>query len=239
MPDLYLLDYPFLEKDTVFHVGALDPQAKLDNPGRSSLEAFCLSVSEEPDDWRNIAELGDAPEWGLSRPGSLFVDALALTDPQRREIETWAVERGYGERQEMWRAYQYDPEAEEWRYSNHEDMYAALDEADEDVEPGDGPAKDGTCVEKADGLVLTDEGMNALQCWGDRSFGLDGAIILFSREVLAKLDPGIVGIWWEEDYDPLNLSCPRGGVFPEKVESFKITEYAEEPDAEEDEDFDP
>ena len=37
---------------------------------------------------------------------------------------------------------------------------------------------------------------------------------------LAKQIPGIDGIWWDDSYDPGNLSAPVG-IFPEKVKRFR------------------
>ena len=34
---------------------------------------------------------------------------------------------------------------------------------------------------------------------------------------LAKRIPGVDGIWWDDSYDPGNLSAPRVGIFPEQV----------------------
>jgi hypothetical protein len=34
---------------------------------------------------------------------------------------------------------------------------------------------------------------------------------------LAKQIRGVDGIWWDDSYDPGNLSAPRVGIFPEQV----------------------
>jgi hypothetical protein len=36
----------------------------------------------------------------------------------------------------------------------------------------------------------------------------------------------LMGIWWNEDFDPQSLSCPRGGIFPERLDRFGILDPA-------------
>lgn len=65
-PDPFTL--PLTRIDAVAHVGTLDVTDR-GVANRTSLEAFCLSVSVDPDAWRGIARCGGAPAWTLSRPG--------------------------------------------------------------------------------------------------------------------------------------------------------------------------
>jgi len=55
----------------VFHVGDLN----IKNKSTSSLEGSGLSVSKNPDEWRQIAQLGNKDLYLLSNNNGLFLDA--------------------------------------------------------------------------------------------------------------------------------------------------------------------
>lgn len=213
--------FPLTRIDAVAHVGTLDPGRRA-VANRFSLEAFCLSVSVDPDAWRGIARCGGAPDWTLSHPGALWFDACALSDAQEAEITDWAVCEGLAERTTLWRSWFYDDEADDWSYMILPDEEAAIAEAEEDWEesgPDEGPA-----VEPFDGVRLTAAAMTALERWADAYHAMGGLVILFADRVLAPALPDLVGVWWDEIDDPLSLSCARGGVLPSRIALFEIAE---------------
>ncbi len=210
---------PFLFFDRVWHVGSMNPE---DGKTRTSQEGFCLSVSLAPDIWSSIARVG-GPSWELSRPNAAFVDAVHLDEAARAAVMTWAVERGYAAAQTWHRAWSYDSEMEEWRFMSFATGIEAEEEAefqgtedDEEV-----PSKTGTAVDTEEGHVLTAAGMAALGRWMWESDAENGAILLYTREVLAPDDPEIMGVWWDEVADPDALSYPRGGILPERLGAFE------------------
>jgi len=216
---------PFIENDSVFHVGQLDPSDRAAQ-GKSSMEAFCVSVSEHPDDWRRIARLGAAPTWELSRPGAKWLDVLALSKEQEAEIAQWGIERGLARNADIWRAWLSDEEGAPFYLScASEDL--AEQEADAENDE-DGPGPDGCYVDHIKGLCLTEDGMARLERWCDPMDGLGGLVILYAREVID--DPDVVGLWWNETHDPARLSCPRGAVLPEKLAEFSMTVISLAPD---------
>jgi len=206
--------FPLIRIDAVAHVGTLDP-GRRGVANRTSLEAFCLSVSLDPDTWRGIARCGGAPTWTLSKPGAAWFDACALSDAQEVEIINWAVGEGLAERMTLWRAWRFDDEADDWAYLILADEASAIAEAEEDWETA-GPDGD-PAVEPFDGVVLTPAAMAALERWADPCHAMGGLVILFADRVLAPAIPDLVGVWWDEIDDPLSLSCARGGVLPSRL----------------------
>lgn len=208
-----------LDLSEVFHVGSLEPASRT---GRASLEAFMLSVSIDPEDWSSIARCA-GPTWTLTCEGAQWLDATALDDTTMEEIIVWGMKRGYLKPAVLWRAWHYDDEGDSWGYMTCLSEATAILEAEDAVfEPGEIPSASGTPVDEVDGVLLTDEGMEALERWHDQTMGPEGALILWAREVLFPDNPDLVGIWWNEDLDPQSLSCPRGGIFPERLDRFDI-----------------
>lgn len=204
--------FPFTGLETVYHVGTLEPS---DRSGRASLEAFCLSVSLHPDEWRHIARCGDAPLWAMSRENALWLEADALSDAQAEAIGAWGVSEGLAVPFTHWRAWFHDDEADQWSFMRLATREEAEAEADEDMDP------DADIVEPEPGLRLTEAGMAALERWADPSMAFEGLLILYADRVLSADIPDLVGVWWDEIEDPLSLSCPRGGVLPSRLEDFR------------------
>lgn len=211
----------FMKIDAVCHVGSMDVANKTN---RSSLEAMMLSVSVDPEEWASIARCG-GPEWTLNREGAEYLDAHSLSDDEMDDIRIWAVEKGYAEEKDIWRAWSFDSESEDWRYMQFETKEAAEyeveDDIDEDVKCEQ--TEDGHPVEKVSKMVLTDAGMSALERWQDKLSGDEGIVILWAREEMLPLHDNMVGIWWPEIHSPEDLSCPRGGIFPERLELMDIS----------------
>ena len=221
--------FPLTRIDAVAHVGSLDA-GRRGVANRYSLEAFCLSVSVDPDAWRGIARCGDAPEWTLARPGAVWLDACSLSDAQEEEIIDWAVSEGLAERSTLWKSWFYDDEVDDWSYMILPDQDAAIAEAEEDWEEG-GPDGD-PGEEPFSGVLLTPNGMSELERWADPCHAMGGLVILIADRVLAPVIPDLVGVWWDEIDDPLSLSCARGGVLPSRLPLLEVREgwFPEDPD---------
>lgn len=131
----------------------------------------------------------------------------------RQVIIDWGVSNGYVDIKPLWRAYFYDGEVEDWRYFTCETEEKARHEI--------GGNEDEVCpygknkIEKVDSIVGTD---NLRVRLGVRSlFSMD--CFEFLAMVWAEdTQPAIDGIWWAETYDPINLSAPRGGIFPSRLD---------------------
>lgn len=210
----------------VFHVGSL---CRADRTGRASLEAFMLSVSRDPEDWSSIARCA-GPTWSLRLERAAYLDAMALTDADWKAIIDWGVEAGLATRALIHRAWHYDDEADDWRFMPFADPAAAAAEI-EDIEAEDGevPSETGGLLDAVPGVILTETGMRALERWHNPTDGADGLLILAARE-LARGDPDLVGVWWDEDHHPEALSCPRGGILPERLDRFEISAPGQDAD---------
>ena len=202
---------PLTQRDDVTHVGTLEAADKA-RQNKPSLEAFCVSVSEHPEEWMAIARIGGAPTWSLSRPGSVWLHVLALTKAQEAAIIDWGVAEGLAEPTTLWRSWFYDSEADRMAYTQWNDEISARNQIDEDDEDA--------CVDHIDSHRLTPVGMALLERWRDDKTCLDGLTILWADRVLAPQLPELAGLWWDEDYAPDNLSCPRGGILPSRLDGF-------------------
>lgn len=212
---------PYVSLDEVFHVGLLDAETRTD---RASLEAFLLSVSVDPEDWASIARCG-GPTWTLDRPGARYIDAAALDDETEAGILSWGIGRGYAKPATIWRVWIYDDEGDNWGYMSFPDEAQARAEADEmDYEGEEIPSTSGEALESVQGHILTSSGMTALERWAEPTLALEGLVLLWAREVLLPKEADLMGVWWSEDYHPEALSCPRGGIFPERLEEFRISD---------------
>lgn len=205
--------------DTVYHVGTLN---KDDRVRAESQEGHLLSVSEHPDEWEEIAECG-GDRWEMTREGAVWLDAVALTDEEEAEISDWAVREGYAQETPLWRAWRFDTEAERWEYFLTPSEEMALSEVDEhDLENGKPPSADGKLVDPVTRLTLTERGLAAVGRMPEAAHALDAVIILWADTVLKPQNDDLMGVWWHEDYAPEILSCPRGGVFPDRLCEFEI-----------------
>jgi hypothetical protein len=205
---------PLIHRDNVFHVGTLQVDDK-DRQNKPSLEAFCVSVSLHPEEWMAVARIGGAPTWALERPGSAWLDVLALSKAQEAAIIDWGVAEGYAAPTTLWRSWFYDSEADCMGYMQWNDEISANNEIDEDDEA--------SFIDSVDSHRLTPEGMALLERWRDDKTCLDGLTILWADRVLAPQLPELAGLWWDEDYDIMFLSCPRGGVLPSRLDQFTRT----------------
>lgn len=216
-------NWPFTVFDEVTHIGYLSAE---EERAGMSFEAHLTSVSVHPDDWRSIARLGGVPEITLTREGSLFVDAHAIDEDQKEAILEWGLLQGFLEKRDLWKSWSFDEEGDPM-YSLHSSEEAAWYEVeDEDAE---GPEPGSPPVEPFKSHVLREAGQMALPRWGLPEAGYQACLILFSEQVIAATNPDVMGIWWEDDYDPDRLSCPRGGIFPDRLHHF---ERHMEPDGE-------
>ena len=187
----------------------------------SSLEGRYLSVSACPHEWESIASLGGLPWFSLKLPSSaLFVDvhkALSLDDV-RQCVESWGLQQGLLERQVKFQCFTTDECGDEsWFYVSTENEARA--ELDIEVD-GVCENQDGDRYQKAELLVGT-EALASLS--GASWVGVaDGAIdFVLAAYVSRQLHWGdVAGLFWDDALDPLALSAPRFGVFPERLDAF-------------------
>ncbi|MBW3243402.1 hypothetical protein KUV57_12080 [Epibacterium sp. DP7N7-1] len=208
----------FITLERVSHVGALDLTHRTD---RASLEGPCLSVSIDPEEWGGIARIS-GQTWTLTCTGARWLDACNLTDEDRIAIMAWVTDAGLVKPTNVWRAWHYDSEADTWGYFTLANREAAWAEVEDEPKGMGTPSETGELVDVVAGWRLTEQGMTALERWSDDLDGEAGAVILYAMLKLAPEMPDLAGIWWDEEYNPLSLSCPRGGILPGRLDMFEI-----------------
>ncbi|XAI97053.1 hypothetical protein [Dolichospermum phage Dfl-JY45] len=143
----------------------------------------------------------------------VFVDVHGTLHDREAEILDWAAHMGYVEPRVIYRAWSFDDEFEEWRYSTHSSASEAEQETCELEGPDGQPA-----VES----VATVAGTRRLAEW----CAVPACQLLDATSwmVLPWIDvhaPDAVGPWWDDAYAPQCLSAPRGGVLPSRQASVR------------------
>lgn len=200
-----------------------------------------------------IANLGGESLKALCAPTAFYVDLAALTDEDKGRIVRWAAEKNLVETKTMWCSWSYDEEREGWSASLMKDETSALDEAlcHADI---DGPSVTGRsyadAVEELEAryattppggsfvyseavCVLTGRGNVRAKGFGRDIDATEMAVMFWAEDVLRKSMPSVIGVWWREEFDPDNLSAPRGAVFPSCLKRLDICEVSSIDDDEE------
>jgi hypothetical protein len=194
----------------VYHVGTLDIADRRQSAWDQ--EGDCLSVSEHPDAWRQIARLGGAGTWVGTPKGARharFLEALELDDDQFEHIRRWATEQGLIRHEVRWIASIEDDEAECTRELVCDSYEQALDEAFDDPQ----------AVREQTVMV----GQEPLRAWSPHAQELAGGrhSMVGDLVVVAYADmAGYDGVWWHEELDPVVLSAPRGGITPSALDGW-------------------
>lgn len=178
-------DPPLVEFDEVYHVGTLDAA---DRKG-GSYEGEGLSVSLHPDEWSQIAKL-PGQTWTLERADG---DPLRLVSWHDLDDVVRGQARGWVRREEVYVLRKWDDEYEQWlsfEFLTREEAEAEAEFAEDDI------ASDVSwrATDDFPGRVYTD---------------VDCSDVLLAAYVRHER-PDLDGVWWEDDYDPDVLSCPRG-----------------------------
>lgn len=204
-------------KTVVYHVGSRPvPGGRIGR--RFSQEGGELSVSEHPDDWGSIAKLGNEI-WQLSKVGAWF---LRVPGNRLSKVLAWAVGRGYLIPATVWRVWRgYDDELGEETYFE----FSSFDEAAAEAEEYDGDESDegSHCpgeIEEVSGYRFGPLGETYWRANFDKPvdhlWAESFAPIFYARE------HGYDGVWYDERYDPVNLSCPRGLILQEKLPGWEV-----------------
>lgn len=224
-------DSHIIEINSVYHVGTMKPENLGLNSGSGSLEGRCLSVSQCPHAWTQIAKLGGNDLFELSKTGGRFLDVISvLNDPKlHTEITNWAISNGYAKRTTAFRVWTDDDESGEWSYFTVGTRKEAIHEININDDPSFNPDVDGPGggprIEPIDIVAGTEklwiESGAKLPAAQDAS---DLIILVFAaKEGKPRFGVDLDGVWWNENFDPDRLSAPRGGIFPERIQDWKTS----------------
>jgi len=202
--------WPLITPHLVYHVGLLDPALKGATHNATSLEGNGLSVSMNPEAWRQIARLGDHPTWSLSHDSARLIKARSLTKAQWSVVMTWAQAQGLATIAETVDVSWFDDEAGERRKFSF-DLSV--------------PGEEAAAMEEFEGLDdVQDPKMERLRAWKatpllserigfdiDVSLTADLALTLYCEDVLFESD-AVHGVWWDDELNVAALSAPRGVI---------------------------
>lgn len=209
---------PLFQLDRVYHIGTLDPADQGRNSGGSSLEGRCLSVSLCPKAWQQIARLGGYPLHEFRKEGGTFVDMHALErNGSLADILDWARNEGLIRDAILWKSWTWDDEWECWRSQLFESRGEAVEEADPDGRydvDDDIPGPDGRPAVEEVSVPVGNERLARITGARTRP---DEDVTDFVLLAFAMERSGADGAWWDEDYDLVRLSAPRGAIFPSRV----------------------
>ena len=197
----------FFEFEKVWHVGRY-PAPRPGGPRRLSYEGDGLSVSVDPQDWAQIAELESTRLISLRRIDGRPIRLFGAYGG-KAEIEVWAVSAGLAVRG---REYVADHAA-----------YLSREAAQRARPPY------GRIVERD--AVLPSAAFEArLRAIYPESGHRDQAHGAFDGEMAARYSVTLAdcdGTWWASRYDPEGLSAPAGLIIPERLALMRVTEEGE------------
>lgn len=174
------------------------------NKSQFSLEGSGLSVSKNPEEWRQIVRLGDSDLYLLNNSNGLFLDAYRLNKKQKNDIINWGVEQEYVEPTETYRVLYGDGS-----YMEFDDLEKATYEAGDEYK---------IRRNKIGGLKPTDKlKIDTKQNRIDISQTFDLLLTVFTEKT-SDYD----GIWWNDRLDVLDYSAPRGVIFNNKLKNWDI-----------------
>lgn len=203
--------------EEVWHVGLLDRALK----GYDSQEGAGLSVSQDPEEWTRIAQLGGNSTYHLRKNGARFLDFQEATmDPQElQKVTDWAIEHAYVAPSEVYRLWQYDSEEEQEYYMEFNDLSALLEEVGGDV--GDDLARARVLADEEGKRVTQTQGWRVLPAATERArhsradsiFGLDFAFLFYAED-----ETDLEGVWWKGE-EP-----ERGCIFEGRLAGWETVE---------------
>ena len=194
-PDPVLGDTVIVELAEVQHVGTLETADRKD----WSYEGNGLSISVNPDDWADIARLG-GDTWTLERTDGTplrFASWTDLGETERVQLRAWAIDKGWLKEVAVFEMAYFD---DEWD-TTVTCQFHTLDEAEREADGMD----DAATITPVVSWRATSDFPDSRVGDSDPSDVLMGAYVRAQR-------PDLDGVWWEETYDPDQLSCPRGVI---------------------------
>ena len=203
----------------VIHTGHLSSEPDM---LRASLDGPGISVSTDPDFWRQAAGL-NGPDIYLYRSDAHFVDVMAFTPEERREIEVWALRNRHITRCSYWVVDYFDETLEdfvEFRSTSREAAAAKVGRSVEDEVKA--ALTHSNACDVVDGYQLRPAAMKKLGRWPDPLNWEAAIVMIYVREVAMVKMPQIVGIWWDEAPSQEDASGPRGLIFPEALSAFEV-----------------
>lgn len=212
-------EFPTRTFKKLWHVGSMNAGDKR----QDSYEGAGLSVSLHPAAWRRIARGhvgGDT--WEMTKSGNRFLDYHKIGKRRWGVIRQWATENGWAEAKTQYEVSWYDDEMEQrvgFVFDTRKEAEAESDpEYNEDIRIKEIPT----------GLTGTQQLATRCHQRGPTSSPQELLASVYAEDVL-----GLDGVWWQDVFDPSNLSAPRGVIVPSKVSTWAYTKIGYDHDDEE------
>lgn len=203
---------PVLTIDTLYHVGALNSEAK----SNLSYEGHCLSVSLCPNAWQTIAKIGgDCHQLHKSEAAFLNVTSLLNNSALEKRLLKFGKDQDYIELAEVYELSWYDDEFEETMSFRVRTMDEALYESEDREDMNIKPMKDWIETQR-----LLDRTLQR------RSLGSSDPRSLLAvayAEHLAEQGHPVDGVFLDHVYEPHNLSAPAFGILPSKLKDYSAS----------------
>jgi predicted chitinase len=205
------VDLPTLSFPTLYHVGVFDETWKRDN----SFEGAGLSVSTDPDAWREIARGHvTGTTFSLTKQNNTFINAHKLTKRQLNQIKQWALDNGLLESQETIRVSWFDDEMNDTMYMDFDSKSAAQEEFDLDENE----------VEVITNGIIPTEKLKQLS---QNPTLTPTAVMDYVLPIYAE-SLNVDGVWWQDTLNIAKFSAPRGVILPKMVKTWKVTKELNE-----------
>ena len=218
------IELPVILVAKLYHIGTLDKEKKgIHYP--NSLEANCLSVSNSPHAWQQIAKLGGYPLHRLFKEKGIFLDANYIKKSKyMSHILDFGRKNRLIKQVKRYRAWEFDVEREEWIYS----LFNTKEEAQLELGIVDLTPQEVRNLDRPKGHQLIEyitvniaaQKLQDLLGLQNMSDDATDALIVAYGQFTTDID----GVYWDEIYDPDNLSAPRAGIFPNRLSQWSIAQ---------------
>lgn len=198
-----------IKLDTVFHVGLLDYNKK----NRFSYEGDTLSVSQCPKTWSSLARTQGKNNL-LYKENASYVDYYQFIRENKLHIINHGLEYNQIIEKDVFSYSYFDDEMDTEvtiEALSKEDIFeehSMIDDSDLNYERK---------------FVLSNHGMDFFPYSKFDRLDITPVVLDYIKQEFSE-DKNIVGVWWNDIFDPSRYSAPRGAIFNHKLPEFEINQ---------------
>jgi hypothetical protein len=212
MPSIKPLQIPNI---IMIGIPSKDPTRQISAQGKNYL------VTTDPDNLIQTLRL-NGPETELSFPPAQWLDVCGLTPADWKELEAWGRMKGYLIAKEVWTGFIENPETGDMEEKAFHDLEDAVRHVGRTIEQELDATQNGQGAFFEDVVAgLSRCALKRLPGWPDILEWHAAIAQLYGREVMVPKRPYMVGIWFSEGFDCVNIPEKTGLLFPERVSNFE------------------